>query len=318
LKSREAITAFFIKEGKTIGLSRKPFPSTSKALVKAQKLMDKQEFSAAAVILTTCYQLRKNFKTNYLLFWCLLKLKNYQAAVETATDFLASYIENDDYLMNLFSAMGQAAMFIKMRELYLYLNDYMDAAEKKFFKAQIIQTEKKVDQQFCRQIQRKVASMAFSPTAQQKKLVQELYKLPLTEFCSLARDLLLQPAVHPLIKNDILDNLRRLKIQKQIQIFFLDGKVYALIPQKLHDFQSSKIKIKFEKFFANASDQVLGTAQANEVFLKLQLLYPFENKIVDQVASWLPVLIGAKAELLNAKQLKWHQLLERWLQQWQV
>ena len=298
--------------------SSEPLPSTSKALAKAQKLMSEQNFSAAAAILTACYQAKKNFKTNYLLFCCLLNLKRYQAAVETATDFLADYIENDDYLINLFSAMGQAAMFIKMRELYLYLNDYMNAAEKKFFKEQIIQAERKADRKFCHQIQKKIASMAFFPAAQQKKLIQELYKLPLAEFFSSAQELLLQPVVHPLIKNDILDNMRRLKLQKQIQLFFLDGQVYSLIPQKLHDFQSSAIKIKFDNFFANAADQVLSQAQANEVSLKLQLLYPFENQIIDQVTDWLPVLLGKKTDLLNAKQLKWHAILERWLQQWQV
>lgn len=298
--------------------SSKPLPSTSKALARAQQLISDQNFSAAAAILTACYQVKKNFKTNYLLFCCLLKLKKYQAAVETATDFLTAYIENDDYLINLFSAMSQAAMFIKMRELYLYLNDYMDAAEKSFFKEQIIHAEKGVDQQFCRQIQKKIASTAFLPAAQQRKLVHELYQLPLAEFSSSAQDLLLQPVVHPLIKNDILDNMRRLKLQKQIQIFFLDGQVYSLIPQKLHDFQSSAIKIKFDNFFANASDQALSQAQANEVFLKLQLLYPFENQIIDQVTDWLPVLLGEKAELVNAKQLKWQEILERWLQQWQV
>lgn len=287
-------------------------------LRQAEILSAQGEFYQANKLLKKCYRQKKNFRINYLLFSNFLALKDYSMAVATAEEYLTAYVADNDYLKQLFLAMGKAALFLKMRKLFIYFEQYMNQSEKSVFRRMIDQAEKQANQQFTSLCQSQSKKISFWPVPAQRQLVEKILHLPLADFLVLSKRIMAMRTVHPLVKSELLDNLRALKIQTKYNLSFLNGKNIMVIPSELHDFKNSKLRKQFAVYFSHFSDQQLANLQKKEVFLKLQLLYPFEDRIVKFDHNWLAIFLGKKDELAEKDQKDWCLLLETYLSEWNI
>ncbi|WP_281166149.1 hypothetical protein [Liquorilactobacillus sicerae] len=287
-------------------------------LREAEILSTQGKFQLANGLLKNCYQQKKSFRINYLLFSNFLALKDYSLAVATAEEYLTAYIADDDYLEQLFWAMGKAALFLKMRKLFIYFKQYMNQDEKNKFRRMIDQAENQADQQFISLCQSESKKISFCPVPAQRRLAEKMLHLPLVDFLALSKEVIAMRTVHPLLKSELLDNLRALKIQTKYGLSFLNGENITVIPSNLHDFKSSKLRKKFAVYFSHFSDQQLAALQKREVFLKLQLLYPFEDRMAKFNRTWLAILLGEKDELVGKEQRDLCLLLETYLSEWDI
>lgn len=287
-----------------------------KQFEQAQEFINQKKYFLAVKLLTDCYTRQRNFRTNYLLFQALTKNKQYQAAWSLAQDYLPTYISDDDLLQELFVAMGHAGQYIAMHKLYRQLKPYMTPQEIELFLVIINDWENKADRQFIRKIILETAGIELLTPISQRSLLKKIYCLPLKYFLRISQEVLPAAKVHPLIKNDLLDTLRQLKVKQSMEFLFIDGQYYRICPQQLADYRHSQIKQQLFQLLSDQTDQQLISVQQAEISLKLQLLYPFAEQLVKANQYWLKALLTGKTVGLTEKEGKLIVNLTQLLKQW--
>jgi hypothetical protein len=291
-------------------------PNKQSQFEQAEKFLMQKKYFQASELLTKCYSQHQNFRTNYLLFKALTKSQQDHAAVDLAQDYLNSYIADNDLFLELLKAMGQDHQYIAMRILYQQLEPCMKDTEQTFFDETILQFEQQADPLWIRKIVFESAGMELVPPSEQRRLLKKIYSLPVKLLVNIAPNILASTTIHPLIKVDLLDTLRKLKINESFDFVFINGEHYQVSPAKLPNEQSSEVKKRLFALLPDHTDQALLVAQQAEISLKLLLLYPFATTIIKVNHGWLDALVKGETAALSISEkeiaVKLTELLDQW------
>lgn len=279
-----------------------------------------KEFGRAAAALESCYAFKTNFRTNYLLFLAMCGQKKFAAAFTLAQEYLREYISDNERFEKLLFAGAQAQKFIEIRKICTAVAPYMSATENKHFFTLLARQEAEfVKQQpvLYHKLKKEVVYCGSFDIFNQRTVWRKSHALPLADYLITVGFLLKDPNVHQLIKVNVLDDLRTLKVADEYELSFLDHKLYKIQPNKLHLFASSKLYQAFETSLLECNQDGLGQKRWEEVRLKLSLLYPFETQLVSFSKSWQRILLYEKEHLTAAEKL-WANRLESSLTAWNI
>ncbi|MFK5675839.1 hypothetical protein [Ligilactobacillus sp. LYQ60] len=287
-----------------------------------QALNDGQ-YRRATILLTACYQKNATFRVNYLLTRALAKMGDYVAAYATAKDYPREYLENDDYFVQYIEYGCQAGAVLEIVMLLTEISHFLSATEKERFGGVI----KRATIQYwnnqsttATQVMSQLAHCGGEGVLIQRQRVKAANALTPRQFVDASRLPLIDPAVHPLVRATLMDDLRRLAVFRHIMIQPLIGSPQRVVPGSLDALDDAPVvRHYYQEIIECESEEPLALRLQRyaEVRLKLMVLYPFQDDVINDAERWRLILLNQQDELSTKEREKAH-LLERTIQQWRV
>lgn len=146
--------------------------------------------------------------------------------------------------------------------------------------------------------------------------LREAYQLPLATFLTGVKFVLRDPFVHPLVRANIIEVLRKLKITEPLTYYWLDKQEHQVIPAELPELKDilavKETEQQLQKRLAN-DNPTLYKAALQQFNLQLLFLMPRISEVITQPIQWADYLIAT----LNGQTLagkseevgKWQQLI---------
>lgn len=279
-------------------------------------------YEKASALLTECYSEKKTFRVNYLLVTAFAKQGEYVAAGELAEEYLSEYIKNNDYFEKYILINARAGRFVHLKKLMSSIDSYLNKEERVSFTSMLAEEEVSFAAEHrdnVDKMRKKIMHCGQAGPLEQRKLFKQAYLLPSSVFLQVGKYLLSDPDVHSLIKSNIIDDFRTLKIAEKISFYFCDQKTYTLVPKKLHSLEQTNTYSYFQTKLMDDKNQILQNQRWREVRLKLILLYPFEQEIVLPSEKWLHAFLLDESLAGYPKKIKkWAKILENELSSWKI
>lgn len=146
---------------------------------------------------------------------------------------------------------------------------------------------------------------------EQRQRLEEAYALPLESFILGTRFVLRDPFVHYLIKADIIESLRKLKVDTQLDYLWIDNQEYQVNPAKLpaqNDVSAVKAVRQIIKDQLGNQDAI-NFQMANQQFeLQLMFLFPRATNVITDPTEWADFLLAT----LNGHEINDDTAVGRW------
>ena len=148
---------------------------------------------------------------------------------------------------------------------------------------------------------------------EQRQRLEEAYALPLESFILGTRFVLRDPFVHYLIKADIIESLRKLKVDTQLDYLWIDNQEYQVNPAELpaqDDVPAVKTVRQIIKDQLGDQDAI-NFQMANQQFdLQLMFLFPRAANVITDPMEWTDILLTT----LNGHEINDNTAAGRWQQ----
>lgn len=129
----------------------------------------------------------------------------------------------------------------------------------------------------------------------QQMRLREAYQLPLVTFLTGVKFVLRDPFVHSLVRANIIEVLRELKISESLTYYWLDKQEYQVIPAELPELENilavKKVEQRLQERLANDNPS-LYKAALQQLNLQLLFLMPRISKVITQPIQWADYLIA--------------------------
>ncbi|GAB6092211.1 hypothetical protein [Furfurilactobacillus curtus] len=264
-------------------------------LTKAKSAFHGEDYAQAASLLEDLYLEVQTSNLNHLLVEALYMHKEYSRARTYADDFLNSYLTNATDIRFLLTLLLRVHEFVLAHEIVAGINDTtlkrtgtdMIAGAEAEARQTTAATIKTISKQFYHMSD-------LSPVQQQARF-QAALKLPLQEFETGAKFLLLDPYLHPLFVASILEVLQRVKEPTPVKFRWIDEQQYEVIPVQLTPLQEEPVYQQTQATLRqqlSEQDPVAETLLSQELRLQLTLTYPFVGRVVSDQDAWVRALIA--------------------------
>lgn len=284
--------------------------------------LNNNAYEQACELLTECYINKKSFRGNFLLTTALAKHGDYETAGNLAEEYLSEYIRNNDYFEKYIIINAKAGRFIHLKKILISIDNYLSEVERKSFMALIAAEERRYlieKKSLIDSLRKKIMHCGQNGALEQREIFKKAYLLPSKIFFQVGEYLLNDPDIHSLIKANILDDFRVLRVMNEVSFYFIDHGKYTLVPGKLHELENTAIYNYFQAKIFSDKNQALQIEYWREVRLKLILLYPYEQELVQPTKLWLHALLMDDPSLQFPCQIKkWAELLENELSTCQI
>ncbi len=280
-------------------------------------------YRKAVELLTACYQKNATFRVNYLLTQALAKAGDYVAAYATAKDCPQEYLENDDYFVQYIECGCRAGAVLEIAMLLTGISEFLSVTEKERFRGVIEQATVqywKDQSATATQVMNQLAHCGGEGVLTQRQRVKASAALVPQQFVEASRLPLIDPAVHPLVRATLMDDLRRLAVSHPVMMQPLMGPPQEVVPGELKALDDISVVRHYRKEIVGCRSEeplALRLQRYAEVRLKLMVLYPFQDDVIDDVERWQLILLNQQDKLSALEQEKAH-LLEKTIQQWRV
>ena len=280
-------------------------------------------YRKAVELLMTCYQKNATFRVNYLLAQALAKAGDYVAAYATAKDYPQEYLENDDYFVQYIECGCRAGAVLEIAMLLTGISRYLSVTEKERFRGVIKQATAqywKDQSATATQVMNQLVHCGGEGVLTQRQRVKASAALVPQQFVEASRLPLIDPAVHPLVRATLMDDLRRLAVSHPVMMQPLMGPPREIVPGELKALDDISVVRHYRKEIVGCRSEeplALRLQRYAEVRLKLMVLYPFQDDVIDDVERWQLILLNQQDKLSALEQEKAH-LLEKTIQQWRV
>lgn len=280
-------------------------------------------YRKAVSLLTACYQENATFRVNYLLTQALAKTGDYAAAYATAKDYPQEYLEDDDYFVQYIEYGCRAGDVLEIIMLLTGISRFLSTSEKKRFSRIINRaTGQYWDDQSttAAQVANQLAHCGGEGVLIQRQRVKAANALTLQQFVDASRLPLIDQAVHPLVRATLMDDLRRLGVSHYVTIQPLIGSPQRVVPGDLEALDDAPVVRHYRQETIECESEkplALRLQQYAEMRLKLMVLYPFQDDVIDDVERWRMILLNQQ-DKLSTKEQEEARLLERTIQQWRV
>lgn len=129
---------------------------------------------------------------------------------------------------------------------------------------------------------------------QQEERLHDAFHLPLTTFLQGTQFVLRDPFVNPLVRADIIDILRKLRVKQEVTYAWLDGHEYQTRPSHLQSVEENqnlqKVKAIVKQQLAN-DDPIYYQMTDQQLKLQALLLYPRIDQVITEPKEWADCLI---------------------------
>ncbi|MGR3741913.1 hypothetical protein [Companilactobacillus sp. DQM5] len=281
-------------------------------LVKqGNEAFEKHNWKEAIYFFGQASLIKNDFAINKKIVISLFKIGKFDDAVEQSSLFLDEYLNNEEDMNLLFDIFIGAKEFLQANQLLNLIKNNKEIinkvrnAEIEYQKNNLLEIKNQ---------EKDLMSLVIMPIGIQASKIRDMKHLPLNNYLKISENLLLNPYLHPLLKNEITENLIKLKINKEYTISFF-GELKKFNPSSLKSLFVSKkyieIKELLKKKLETYSD-VEYNLLLNEFSLYISMLHPFIDQIVTYPNEWIDIYLN-KYEKKDIKLTQNGEMIEKWL-----
>ena len=267
---------------------------------EADEAFEQGSWSEAVDLYTQAYAMQQSFSINKGLAASLLNQQRpgdaeavildyfnyYLSEVETAKLAVDIILENNDFLL-----ANQMLNFYQVEELPHIKPEFIDEVTKRIEIAQdrherSFKPEKE-------KLEKRVYSIVTDATPDQIQLLRSLRQFTRDDYVKIAKVLLVNPLLHPLLKSEVLENLLKLGLDEELDINFY-GKNKTCNPSKLMPIMTTDVYLKMcdelEKLLSD-DDEVQLDNFKGELSLYAAFVYPFGHEIIKEPRLWTNAML---------------------------
>ncbi|MGX7052072.1 type I restriction endonuclease subunit R [Leuconostoc palmae] len=285
-----------------------------KLIDRAEEEITQKNWHDASETLMTIYESVGNFDVNYRLVNALAMDEQYQLAASYADDFLTDYLEKESDFRLIVTLAIKNQNFVYAQQLVSLCNN---AAMKQTLIENIRHAEQIAKDTMSitfQTISRQFYHLSDYDIVEQRDRYESARHLPIEEFVTGAKYLLVDPYVTPIIRATLLEDLQKLNVTETITYRWLDNELYNIKLDTIPLLTESKI---FE-VVAELLDEKLGHDDpvaidilAQQVRFEMTLIYPKVDEIITEPEEWVNASIDKyydkDSDYEPSKQKKWHQ-----------
>lgn len=265
------------------------------------------------------YQAKKTFKVNYLLFETLEKAERYDNAAQIADDYVTDYLKDEAKFLEYVKVMVLAGQIRKIEMTLELVQAFFSEPQTKRLQVQFEKTLAEVrSQEEIETLKKQFKYLGANDVIGQREVFEKTKSLTIKEFEELSQGPLLDPDVHVLLRSAILDELRYLGSEREVEYLSFTNEVRSFIPAALKELTDYLMYQRLTQLLAtdSAITPDLKEAALAEMTLKLQLLYPQLTRPFPEPEKLYRVLMDRPDE--DEKEKEFAAELEKSLQAWEI
>lgn len=232
-----------------------------------------------------------NNDVNHLLLLSLYYQKDYQAAERILFQDINFYTSNTKLTYLMIKVLLKNNEFISCYEI---ISPFQNKTLKKNLLKMIKYREKLVivrESKRLSTIEKRFYHLSGVSLIRQRIILKEAQQLPLKRFIMIAKGLLIDPFLAPIMRLSILDIFRKIGFYGKLKFRWIDKRVYLININKLVDLTDTVsyqkvMKIIESKYFHNPSRMVI---LKQILRLDLSYLYPFNDQKIKDPSSWVQI-----------------------------
>ncbi|KID41264.1 hypothetical protein [Fructilactobacillus fructivorans] len=127
----------------------------------------------------------------------------------------------------------------------------------------------------------------------QRDIMEKAEELPYNQYLKGAQFNLVDPDVNPIWRNQLLNNLAKLKFNQPVKFVWMDGKTYTVTPEQLVDELDSPAYQEMQKIINNRygqEDPIRFQQISQAAEYDAQVLYPFIDKTIQDPEVWVTAI----------------------------
>ncbi|MGC6768390.1 hypothetical protein ACYSNR_02150 [Enterococcus sp. LJL128] len=241
------------------------------------------------------YAIRQEFPLNYLLVSVYVKAGENKQGLALAEEMREQYLSCLEYMDTFVQLLILNQRFISahsiVNEQILKENcgemRSLVRIKKKIRQAELLHQQFEVKK--INALKEELAQLKNVDYYQQLALIRKSVYLPQKEFVEMAQVVLVDKAVHKLVRSWVLEELAHLHYKKEVTFLWRDGRTYQVVPasltKPLETSSYQRIKLFLEKELLH-DNHILYFDLQEEVQLHFALLYPFSDKLIKDPKLW--------------------------------
>lgn len=281
--------------------------------------LEKGDLDEAINCFMATYQAKKTFKVNYLLFETLEKAERYDNAAQIADDYVTDYLKDEAKFLEYVKVMVLAGQIRKIEMTLELVQAFFSEPQTKRLQVQFEKTLAEVrSQEEIETLKKQFKYLGANDVIGQREVFEKTKSLTIKEFEELSQGPLLDPDVHVLLRSAILDELRYLGSEREVEYLSFTKEVRSFIPAALKELTDYLMYQRLTQLLAtdSAITPDLKEAALAEMTLKLQLLYPQLTRPFPEPEKLYRVLMDRPDE--DEKEKEFAAELEKSLQAWEI
>lgn len=294
---------------------------TGKQFAKAESYLQNKQYQKAYSEFLLLYENQKNFHNNYYLFVAALNNHQYNDAYQIASEYLREYIVDNEKFNYYIKAGVLAGKNIAIQKLLYNLGIYMSATEKMTLDRIRDQNERlywsNKGRSNIKNLVKKFSFIGAQPVIDQRQILQQAYSLPKKEFVDTALKVVQDAYVHPIIKSTILDDLRQLNVDRDIQYSNFLEEMISLNPRLLQPLERTSVFKAVQHHIDEIEEKNIQAEEYRKEYrLRELLLYPFIFSDLED--EDLIAVIISEEKSLSAVRKKLISQIENSISQWNL
>ncbi len=284
--------------------------SVDRNLQLANEAFKAQKWAQAAQLYEQEYQSAPSEKINHLLVKSLFEDHQYKMAYTIMMDNLNSYLMDEQHVILMVEVLLANRQLLMSHVLTATLPRVPAQVTRLIQQAEANARQEpnfKKDYQTFYQL----SALTFN---QQQRAFEKGKELPLDEWVTATKVLLIDPFVKPIIRVSLLEMVQKLKLPEHFEFRWLDNKNYEIVGNQLKslaEFEKVGILENVLREMIDDHDPVTQQLYQNELGLQVTLLYPFIDRAIPDPRAWVTRLIKGdqvqSATLPVAYSLEWWQ-----------
>lgn len=271
-----------------------------KLVQQGNEALEKHNWKEAIYYFGQASLIENTFDINKKIVESLLKIGKFDDAVDQASIYYDRYLNDSEDAKFLFDVLIEAQEFLITYQFLeiIKINSYVVLSDEEIQKIKTHLHEKErafmVEHHAEIEVQEKeLMSLVTMQAGVQAAKIRNMKYLPLDNFLSMSENLLLNPYLHPLFKNEIIENLVKLKLDKKYSISFF-GELKEFNPSKLKTLMFSDEYLEARKTMQDklsSYDDYEANLMISEFLLYISMSYPFMGKILTNMDRWTDIYI---------------------------
>lgn len=284
--------------------------SVDRNLQLANEAFKKEQWHQAAQLYEQEYQSAPSEKINHLLVKSFFEDHQFKMAYTVMMDNLNSYLMDDQHLILMVKVLLANHQLLMAHVLTATVPQVPNEVGQLIQRAE---EEARQDPDFRKDYQTFYQLSALTLN-QQQQAFEKGKQLPLGEWLTATKALLIDPFVKPIIRASLLEMIQKLKLKERFTFRWLDNKDYEVAGNQLKSLAEIKkvgiLERTLQEMIGN-HDPVTQQLYQNELGLQVTLLYPFIDRAIPDPKAWVTRLIQGDQEqsaaLPTAYSVEWWQ-----------
>ncbi|GAX05616.1 hypothetical protein IWT25_00940 [Secundilactobacillus pentosiphilus] len=284
--------------------------SVDRNLQLANEAFKKEQWQQAAQFYEQEYQSAPSEKINHLLVKSLFEDHQYKMAYTVMMDNLNSYLMDGQHVILMVRVLLVNHQLLMAHVLTATVPRLPAEVGQLLFQAE----EEARQKPGFRKDYQTFYQLSALTLNQQQQAFEKGKQLPLGEWVTATKALLIDPFVKPIIRVSLLEMVQKLKLKERFTFRWLDNKNYEVAGNQLKSLaEVKKVGILERTLQAMLGDHDPMTQQLyqNELGLQVTLLYPFIDRAIPDPQAWVTRLIQGDQEqsaaLPTAYSVEWWQ-----------